>query len=176
MKGDRLGLSIIGLLSVAVPVLVAVIIYVPEPFRFSTYDFSFLTHLNATLNSATAVCLILGYVFIKQKKIKYHKTAMFTAFALSSLFLISYVVYHTQVPETKFGGEGFVRYVYFFVLITHIILSGIIVPLVLTSIYFAITNRIDKHKKIVKFTWPIWTYVAFTGVIVYWMIRPYYNF
>jgi putative membrane protein len=100
---------------------------------------------------------------------------MITAFALSSLFLICYVIYHYQAPSTKFMGEGLIRGVYFFILITHIILAAIVVPFVLLSIYFAITKQFTKHKKIVKWTFPIWLYVAITGVIVYLMISPYYT-
>ncbi len=175
MKKDKLYLPIIGVLSVIVPVLVAVLLFMEEPFKVTTYDVSFLPHLNAILNSATAVSLVLGFVFIKRYKNEcLHKTAMMVAFVLSSLFLISYVIYHSQAEHTTFDGEGAVRTIYLFILGSHIILSIAIVPLVLLSIYFAITNRITKHKRLVKFTFPIWIYVAITGVVVYMMIRQYY--
>jgi putative membrane protein len=99
---------------------------------------------------------------------------MLSAFILSSIFLVSYVVYHYTFPPTKFGGEGFVRSIYFFILITHIVLATTIVPLALFAIYFALSNQIVKHKKVTKFTLPIWIYVSITGVIVYLLMSPYY--
>jgi putative membrane protein len=100
---------------------------------------------------------------------------MLSAFVLSSIFLISYVIYHASVPETRFGGQGIVRYIYFFVLITHIILATLVVPLALFSIYRGLNSEVVLHKKIVKYTFPIWLYVSVTGVIVYLMISPYYT-
>ena len=111
---------------------------------------------------------------IKQKKIEYHRTFMMSAFILSSIFLVSYVIYHNQVESTKFGGEGVIKYLYYVILLTHIVLAAIVVPFVLLAIYYAWTKQIEQHKKIVKWTWPIWTYVAISGVIVYLMISPYY--
>ncbi len=166
---------IIGVLSVAVPVLVAVLLFLPQTGKLGDLDVSFLPHLNAILNSATALCLLLGLYFIKQQQIIYHRTAMLSAIGLSSLFLISYVVYHYQAPHTKFGGEGMIRPIYFTILITHILLAAIIVPLVLLSVYFAFSAQIERHKKIVKWTYPIWLYVAISGVVVYGMISPYYK-
>ena len=175
MKQDKFYLRIIALLSVVVPVVVAVLMFVPDPFRFSTYDFKFLSHLNGVLNTSTALCLLLGLYFIKVKKSeKLHRLSMFVAFTLSALFLISYVIYHSQVDHTIYGGEGLVKKIYLFILLTHIILSVTVIPLVLTSIYFAITKRIETHKRIVKYTFPIWFYVATSGVVVYLMIKPYY--
>ena len=173
-KKNNLYLVIIGILSVAVPVLVAVLLFIPQTGKLGDLDVSFLPHLNAVLNSATAISLIAGYIFIKKGKRQYHTTAMITAFVLSSLFLISYVIYHYQAPATKFGGEGIIRGVYFIILITHIILAAVIVPFVLLSIYFATTKQFTKHRKIVKWTFPMWVYVAITGVVVYLMISPYY--
>lgn len=175
MKKDKVYLPIIGVLSVAVPIVVAILLFIPEPFRFGTYDFTFLSHLNAFLNSMTALCLLAGFIIIKTKRNeRLHKTFMYSAFVLSSLFLISYVIYHSQVEHTVFGGKGLIKSIYLCILISHIVLSTAVIPLVLTSIYFAVTKRIDRHKKIVAFTFPIWFYVAVTGVIVYLMIRPYY--
>lgn len=174
-KQNNIYLIIIGILSVTVPVLVAVLMFMPQTGKMGDLNVSFLPHLNAVLNSATAIALISGYTFIKKGNTRYHTTAMITAFVLSSLFLISYVIYHYQAPSTKFLGEGFIRGIYFLILITHIILAAIVVPFVLLSIYFAITKQFIKHKKIVKWTFPIWLYVAITGVIVYLMISPYYT-
>ncbi len=166
----------IGILSVVVPLLVAVLLSLNNE---SKIDFGFntriLPHINAVFNSITSLCLIAGFFAIKTKNIKLHRGLMMTAFTLSSLFLISYVIYHASVPSTKFGGEGFVRGFYLFLLITHILLSIVVVPLVLWAIYFAWIGKIDSHKKIVKWTFPIWTYVAITGVTVYFMISPYYQ-
>ena len=105
----------------------------------------------------------------------YHRTAMFSAVGLSSLFLVSYVIYHYQAPHTSYGGVGFIRMFYFILLISHIILAAVVVPFVLLTVYFAISNQIDKHKKIVKWTFPIWLFVAVSGVVVYLMISPYYQ-
>jgi putative membrane protein len=173
-KKNNLYLIIIGVLSVAIPVLVAILLFIPQTGKLGDMDVSFLPHLNAVLNSATALSLIIGYIFIKQGNRRYHTTAMIAAFALSTIFLISYVTYHYQAPPTKFGGEGLIRGIYFFILLTHIVLAAVVVPFVLLSIYFAASRQLIKHKKIVKWTFPIWLYVAITGVVVYLMISPYY--
>lgn len=191
VKFNSLYLWIIGILSVLIPVVVAVLFYAPKAGGgIGNFDATFLPHLNAVLNTATSICLIMGFVFIKQKKQRYHITAMVTAFVLSSIFLISYVVYHSQGYETKFGDldhnkivdaaeaarVGFLRYIYLFILLTHIVLATVVVPFVLLAIYFGITRQYQKHKKIVKWTFPVWLYVAITGVLVYLMISPYYGY
>ncbi len=187
-KNDKKIIPIIAVLSVVVPLLVAILMKFPQSGKLGDLDVSFLPHLNGILNSATAILLIAGFFAIKNLKISLHRTFMLSAFALSSIFLISYVIYHFQVPSTVFGdldhsGDlsaeeasaiGGTRYFYLVILLTHIAFSTIIVPLVLLSIYFAFSNQIARHKKIVKFTFPIWVYVAITGVVVYWMISPYY--
>lgn len=175
VKNNKLYLIIIGVLSVAIPIVVAVLFSIPQTGGLGDLDVSFLPKLNAVLNSSTAIALLLGYVFIKNNNIVYHRLSMFTAFALSSLFLVSYVVYHFQAEHTLFGGIGIVKVVYLSLLLSHILLAICIVPLVLLTIYFAISNQIIKHKKIAKWTFPIWLYVAVTGVVVYLMISPYYN-
>lgn len=174
---NRQGLytGIIAVLSIVVPVLVSVLLFMPQTGKLGDLDVSFLPHLNAVLNSATALSLLAGFYFIRQKNIVYHRTAMFSAVGLSTLFLISYVLYHYQAPHTKFGGEGAIRFIYYFILLTHIVLAAIIVPLVLFSVFYAISGQIERHKKWVKWTFPIWLYVAVTGVLVYLMIRPYYQ-
>ena len=101
---------------------------------------------------------------------------MVSAFVLGALFLVSYVLYHGSAPSTSFGGEGWIRSLYYFVLLTHIILAAVVVPLVLVALYFALSDRIVQHKKLVKYAYPIWLYVSITGVLVYLMIRPYYAF
>jgi putative membrane protein len=175
VKNDTKYLILIGILSVAIPVVVALLFYVPQAGGLGNLDVSFLPHLNAALNSGTAICLIAGFLFIKNKKQRYHITAMVTAFVLSSIFLVSYVIYHYQGTHTTFPGVGAIRTIYFFILITHIILAAIVVPFVLLAIYFGISKQYERHKKVVKYTFPIWLYVAITGVLVYLMISPYYT-
>lgn len=173
-KNEKLYRGIIVILSVLVPVLVAILLFIPQTGKLGDINVSFLPHLNGVLNTATALALLVGYYFIKKNNREYHRMAMLSAFSISSIFLISYVVYHFQSAPTKFGGEGLVKGIYYFLLLTHIALAAIVVPFVLFSLYFALTNQITKHKKIVKFTFPIWLYVSVTGVIVYLMISPYY--
>jgi putative membrane protein len=166
---------VIGILSVAVPLVVTFLIYMPQTGSLGDLDVSFLPSLNAILNASVAVCLLFGLYFIKNSRPDLHKVFMTSAFLLSSMFLISYVIYHFQAPPTKFGGEGVIKLVYFFVLLTHIVLAAVVLPLILFSIYYGYTNQLYLHKKIVKFTYPIWLYVAITGPVVYIMISPYYN-
>ncbi|TGE23023.1 DUF420 domain-containing protein [Hymenobacter metallicola] len=163
------------ILAAVVPLLVAILHYFPETFRIPGAQVKFLPALNAVLNSLTALCLVLGYYFIRNKQVLRHRAMMGTAFLLGSLFLVSYVVYHSQVPSTKFGGEGLIRTVYYFVLLTHIVLAAVTVGLVLFTLYFALTDQFAKHRRIARWTFPIWLYVSVTGVIVYFMISPYYT-
>lgn len=167
---------VIGVLSVAIPIVVSLLFYAQRTGNsIGNADVGFLPHLNAILNTATFFCLLGGFYAIKNRNISLHRTFMMAAFTLSSLFLVSYVIYHSQGHQVSFGGEGAIRYFYFFVLISHIALSAIVVPFVLFAIYFAWSNQITKHKKLVKWTFPIWTYVAASGVMVYLMISPYYQ-
>ncbi|MGB0522165.1 MAG: DUF420 domain-containing protein [Flammeovirgaceae bacterium] len=174
-KNDKRYLPIIWVLSVAIPVVVALLLFKPPTGSLGDLDVSFLPSFNAILNTAAAVALIAGLIAIKNKRPELHRAFMMGAFTLSSIFLISYVIYHTQAPATKFGGEGTIRIIYFAILITHIVLAAVIVPLVLLSIYFAISGQLPRHKKIVKWTYPIWLYVAITGPVIYLMISPYYT-
>jgi putative membrane protein len=149
---------------------------------------SFLPHLNGVINTATSIALVAGLVFIRQKKIALHRTAMLVAFVLGSIFLISYVIYHASAASTVFGDLngnkileteeaatiGIWRGIYLFILLSHILLSIGVVPLVLLALYYAFTARFDRHRKIVRFAYPIWLYVSVTGVVVYLMISPYY--
>ena len=166
---------LIALLSVAVPLLVTFLLFVPQTGKLGDVDVTFLPKLHAMLNSLTAVALVLGFTFIRKGNIRYHRFAMVTAIVLSAFFLISYVTYHYQAPPTRFGGEGTIRGIYYFVLLTHIVLAAVIVPLVLLSVYFAISDQFDRHRRIARWTLPIWLYVAITGVVVYFMISPYYT-
>ncbi|WP_026998393.1 DUF420 domain-containing protein [Eisenibacter elegans] len=171
---NRKPMWVIGILSVAIPLVVAFLLFGSKATRIEGLNVSLLPHLNAILNSATFVCLLAGGLFIRQKNIAYHRAAMTTAFVLSSVFLVSYVIYHNNADSTPYGGEGILRTIYFFILITHILLAMVVVPLVLMALYYAWTQQISRHKKIVKWTYPVWVYVAATGVLVYWMISPYY--
>jgi len=130
--------------------------------------------LHALLNSITAICITAGYVAIKGKHVRVHRFCMFSALIASAVFLVSYVMYHGLTESTPFGGEGVIRSVYFFILISHIILAALIFPLILMTVHRAITNQLDAHRRLARFTFPIWLYVAVTGVIVYFMISPYY--
>ncbi|MDO7876923.1 DUF420 domain-containing protein [Hymenobacter sp. ASUV-10] len=166
---------IMGVLGAVVPLLVAVLYYFPETFRIPGAQVKFLPAVNAVLNSLTAVCLLTGFYFIRQKNVLAHRAMMGTAFAFGALFLLSYVAYHSQVPSTHFGGVGTIRLVYFFLLLTHISLAVVTVALVLFTLYFALTGQYTKHKRIARWTFPVWLYVSVTGVIVYFMISPYYT-
>lgn len=133
----------------------------------SVYD---LPAVNATLNALAALCLLAGYVFIRQGRRDAHRSAMLGALALSALFLASYLVYHYHVGSRPFTGEGWIRTVYFTVLITHVVLAIVIVPLVLMTVSRALAVRFDKHRRIARWTWPLWMYVSVTGVVIYLML------
>ena len=128
----------------------------------------------ATINGLTAVILVFALFAIKNKKIKTHEALMKVAIALSLIFLIMYVAYHMTSEPTPFGGDGYIKYFYFFILITHIFLSIFIIPLVLITYVRAISKHFESHRRIAKITFPLWLYIAITGVIVYIMISPYY--
>jgi putative membrane protein len=165
----------IVLLSIAIPVAVAVLFKVKlKDFGFDVTPLSFLPPIYATVNGITAILLVAAVMAIKNGNKKRHELLMKMAIGCSVAFLAMYVAYHMTVESTKYGGEGILKYVYFFILITHIVLSIVIIPLVLITYVRALASKFDKHKKIAKITFPIWLYVAVTGVIVYLMISPYY--
>ena len=139
------------------------------------FDERIFAKINAAINSTVAVLLLLGLITVKNKKYLLHKRIMITAIILSCLFLVSYICHHLFTGETKFGAEGTVRYVYYFILGTHIILAAIILPFILFTAYRSMIGEFARHKKLARITWPIWFYVAVTGVVVYFMISPYYN-
>lgn len=164
-------------LSVTIPVVVALLFGINlRKMGFDVKPLSFLPPIYATINGITAFVLIIAVVAIKNGKRKLHENLMKFAILLSVLFLGMYVAYHMTSDSTKFGGEGAIKYIYYFILITHICLSVIIIPFVLITYVRALAERFDKHRKIAKITFPMWLYVAVTGVIVYLMISPYYNF
>ena len=161
----------IWIISIVVPVAVAVLFTVRIP---GVERMGFLPPIYATINGLTALVLILAVIAIKKQNRKLHERLMITAISLSVAFLVMYVAYHMTSDSTKFGGDGMVKYVYYFILITHILLSIIIIPFVLITYVRAISNNFERHKKIARITFPMWLYVAVTGVIVYMMIAPYY--
>ena len=134
----------------------------------------FLPKLNAIINGTCTLLLLTSLFYIKKGDIQTHKKLNIGTFILSALFLVSYIVYHSTGNEAKFGGQGFVRPVYFFILITHIILAAVVLPLVLFSFYHGMKMQVAKHKKLARWSFPIWLYVTITGVIVYLMMAPYY--
>ena len=167
--------STINIISVVIPVVVAVLLGIRTKLDLGLWTQN-LPFINAIINSSTAVFLVLGLVFIKSKKIDAHKSMMSLAFGLGGLFLVFYVLYHISNASTPFGGQGALRYFYYFNLITHIGASLIVLPFVLRAYYFG-WNRMDvEHRKVVKIAFPIWLYVSITGVLAYIMISPYYTF
>jgi putative membrane protein len=167
--------KLIVVLSVAIPLVVALLFGVNlKKLGFDVQPLSFLPPIYAAINGLTAILLVAAVIAIKNRNRKLHENLMKSAIACSVAFLGMYVAYHMTSDSTKFGGEGAIKYLYYFILITHIILSIIIIPLVLTTYVKAWSEQFDKHKKIAKITFPIWLYVAVTGVVVYLMISPYY--
>jgi putative membrane protein len=147
------------------------LIYLREPvLEESSLDLSFLPAVNALLNSMSASCLILGYLAIRKGNRTRHIKMMLSALTFSFLFLISYLTYHTFHGDTSFQGEGWIRPLYFFILISHISLSVVVLPLVLTTVYYAATGNFNQHPKIARITLPLWLYVSVTGVLVYLML------
>ncbi|MBA6152255.1 DUF420 domain-containing protein [Gelidibacter maritimus] len=165
----------IVLLSIAIPLIVAALFGVNlRDMGFDVEPLTFLPPIYATINGLTAVLLISAFVAIRKKNIALHKTLMTTAIGCSVLFLLMYIAYHMTSDSTPYGGDGIMRYIYFSILISHILLSIIIIPFVLITYVRAITNNIERHKKIARITFPIWLYVAVSGVIIYILISPYY--
>ena len=162
-------------LSVVVPALVAVLMFGMRPAgELETNSMvESLPKVNAIINTTVSILLVLGLVFIRKKKIVLHKTVMVSALILSIFFLVSYVIYHGAHGDVKYGGTGFIKGIYLFILFTHIVLSIAVVPLALFAVYRGLTNQVGKHKKIVRWAWPIWLYVAVTGPIVYLMVHVY---
>lgn len=160
----------IVILSITIPLVVAILFGVKIDAELPV----FLPPIYASINALTSIVLIASFWAIKNKKVKLHENLMKTAIIFSVVFLVLYVAYHMTSNSTKFGGEGNLRIVYFIILISHIILSIAVIPFVLITYVRAITNNIELHKKIAKFTFPLWLYVAISGVVVYLMISPYY--
>ena len=156
-------------------VVVLLIVGAMRQYKIETgIDFSFLPPFHASVNAITAVVLIYAYIQIRRKNVEQHRRAIYTALGLSAIFLLSYVVYHFTTEETTYGGEGWIRYVYFFFLITHIVLAGGILPFILLTFTRAYTGQYERHKKMARWVFPFWLYVVITGPICYLMLAPYY--
>lgn len=165
--------NLIILVSILIPIVVAILYYTPV-LDLKGVDLSFLPLVNAIINGTTAVLLVTAVVAIKKKNIALHKKLMLSALVLSVIFLLSYVLYHASHESTPYGGEGALKLIYFTILISHIVLAAVIVPLVLITLVRALSEKFDKHRKIARITFPLWLYVAITGVVIYIMISPYY--
>lgn len=174
---DKFIFRLVMVISLVVLALVIIlnrrILPAPETPPGFTYS---LPMLNALLNGTCAVLLALSLMYIKKKNIAMHKRINITAFFISALFLISYVTYHWLMPETKYPEGASMRGLYYAILISHIILAALVLPLILLSFWHGLKNNVDKHRKLVRFTYPIWMYVCITGPVIYLMISPYYNF
>lgn len=157
-------------LSIAIPLVVAILFGVKIDYKLPV----FLPPYYATINAVTALLLIFAVMSVKKGNVKLHEGLIKAAVACSLAFLVMYVAYHMTSDSTKFGGEGMVKYFYYFILISHILLSIAVIPFVLITYVRGISNQVELHKKIAKITFPLWLYVAVTGVIVYVMISPYY--
>ena len=163
----------IAIIAVILPLAVAALYFLPKGGDTSAAILA-IPKFNAMLNGSTFLVLVSGLVAIKSRKKDLHRTLMMTAAIMSALFLVGYVIYHGSVESTKFGGEGTIKFIYFFILVTHVILAASLAPLVLITLRKAFKKDFVGHKKIAKYTYPIWLYVSLTGLIVYLMISPYY--
>ncbi len=158
-------------LSILVPVIVASLFRVKLP---NVEPLTALPAIYASINAITAIVLIIAFIAIKNKNVVFHKRLMTLAVVLSALFLLMYVAYHMTSNSTPFEGKGLIKTIYYFILVTHIVLSVVVIPFVLITYVRGLTNNIERHKKIAKITFPLWLYVAISGVIVYVLISPYY--
>lgn len=158
-------------------IIIGVVIYMRPAERFAVdFDTSWMPGFHAAVNTVGSLFLVGALVFVKRKNITMHRNMIFGAMVCSFFFLLSYVAYHFTTPETKYCGEGTIRYVYFFILITHIILAGLSLPFILLTFNRGITYSVKKHRKMARWVYPVWLYVMITGPVVYLMLRPCYNF
>ncbi len=171
---NKSSFRLINIVSIAVPVVVALLLGIRTKFDLGTWTRE-LPLVNAIINSLTAILLLAGLWLIKNRNIDAHRKVMTLSFSLGGLFLVFYVIYHLSNPSTSFGGEGLIRYFYYFNLISHILASLVVLPFVLRAYYFGFTGRYAEHRKVTKIAYPVWLYVSVTGVIAYLMISPYYN-
>lgn len=169
IKQETKSKSVINVISIVVPLVVAGLLALPNKLDLGAWTKN-LSHAIGFINTLTTFALILGLIFIKSGKVGAHRVMMSISFALGGLFLVCYVIYHLTNPANRFSGEGFVRYLYLFLLASHILLSLVVLPLVLRAMFYAVTEQIARHKRIVRFAYPIWLYVSVTGVAVYLML------
>ena len=167
---DRIVLPVIAVVSLAVVLVVGVLLLGHTPGQGGRADVAALPALNALLNAASAVLLATGWVFVRRRAIAAHRACMLGAFCVSALFLVSYVTYHALAGSRPFPGRGWSRWIYFPVLVSHIVLAAAMVPLVLVTLYRALTGDFTRHLRIARLTLPVWLYVSVTGVVVYWML------
>lgn len=161
-------------LSILIIAIITTLMFMPKIKADTGFDLTILPLLNAVLNSFTFMFLIVALIMIKKKNIKLHRSFILAAFTTTALFLISYLTYHGLAEATHYGGDGPLKYIYFFILITHILLATAIVPLALITLIRGLNMQVEKHRKIARWTMPIWLYVSLTGVLVYLLISPYY--
>ncbi len=173
-KNDKKAGALIITLSIIVFVAVALLSRIKIDVDLG-FDVHLFAAINALINSTVSVLLVLALAAVKQKKYHLHKKLMLSAMVLSALFLVSYIAHHLLSDPTSYEGQGAMKTVYYILLITHIFLAAIILPFILYTAYRGLTGEFARHKKIGKFTWPIWFYVSVSGVLVYLMISPYYG-
>lgn len=186
---DKLFLRLVRIVTAVVLIVVIALKLVPPPTTVPSFLY-ILPHVIGGINATCAVLLVLSLIFIRRKNIQAHKITNIITFILSAIFLIFYILFHLYVKDTKFGdvdhdgllsateaaAVGAVRYVYYFILLTHILLAIVVLPLILVSFFRGLNMQVEKHRKIVRWSYPVWLYVAVSGVLVYLMISPYYNF
>jgi len=171
---DRQAIVVANILSIVVPLVVALLLGIPTKFDLGSWTKQ-IPHWIGAINIVTSSVLLIGWIAIRCGNVALHRSAMLTAFGLGACFLVCYVTYHLSNPSTSFGGQGTIRVVYYTVLLSHILLSLVVLPLVLRALWYALLKRFDRHRKIARIAYPIWLYVSVTGVIAYWMISPYYQ-
>ena len=174
IKNDKKAYWLIGIFSVVVFVVVAVLGRVQYQADLG-FDIHIFAKINAVINTLVAISLVAALVAVKNRNYLLHKRLMIGALILSILFLVFYISHHLLAGETKFGGTGTIKIIYYTILITHIFLAAIILPFILLTAYRALTGEYQRHKKIARYTWPLWFYVAVTGPVVYFFISPYYT-
>lgn len=165
---------LIHTVSIVVPIVVALLLGIRTKFDLGTWT-KVLPHVIGGINTLTSLLLILGWIAIKSKKVTLHRACMMASMGLGALFLVCYVTYHLSNPSTRYGGDGWLRTVYYVILISHIVLSLLVLPLVLRAFAYGIYGKFDHHRRIAKFAMPIWLYVSVTGVLAYLLISPYYQ-
>ena len=161
-------------LTILINLIIVFLFFLPKQDRNIPFDLTLLPRLNAIFNSFTFIFLLAALFFILRKNIKMHRNFIFAAFTTTTLFLVTYLTYHYLAPSTSYGGEGLLKSIYYFILITHISLAPIVVLLALFSLVWGLTGKVAKHRKISRWTMPIWLYVSLSGVLVYFLISPYY--